>query len=188
MMQEFQKNQIELEFQQKQQMLMGGSVDAKAKKKMTPEDIKQMKKDYTNMYFALTSINWGHGGTLGMAWQKALSQMDAFVSTKMKMINHPMGKELLKMHTEFRRNMSKHIMTSEYAEEKLQERHKKLFIERGEKNFNKAKNSLDKIYDKYMPEKTEAKTPVAKSFAIAQQQTHQRIQQILAQQQFQRAA
>lgn len=178
MMQEFEKNQLDLEFQQKQLMSMSGFAETN-KKQIAKEDIAQMKKNYLEMYLGLKNINWSQGMTLGMALQKALVQMDAFVASKLKVQNHPMGQELLKMHTEFRREMARHIMTSKHSEEKLQERHQQLYKERGEQSFKKASDSLNKVYDKYEPEVTTKKTPVMKSFEIAQQHTQQKIQQIL---------
>ena len=53
------------EFHQKQIMMMGGVLNTE-QKKLSPETIQQMKKDYIKMYYAFTSINWGMGKTLGI--------------------------------------------------------------------------------------------------------------------------
>ena len=186
MVQDFEQNQLNFEFKQKQLIMMGGDVK-NVKGKLSLQDIKQMQKKYISMYYALTSINWGQGMTLGMAWQKALTQMDGFVATKTKIPNHPMAKELIKIHSEFRRDMAKSIMTSEYGEEKLNNNFKKSFIEYGEKTFAESKKFLDDMYNKHMLEKNLSRVPIAKSFAVAQKRTQQMMQQMLVQQ-LQRAA
>lgn len=172
------KNNLDLEIQKQKFILMGGSVKT-IQKKLSQEDIKQIKKDYHRMYFALTSINWGQGMTLGMAWQKALSQMDAFVKSKTKVQNHPINDELTKIHTAFRRRMAKHIMTSEYSNNKLQEKYKKLFVQDGEKDFSKHKQSFDNIYKKYMPQQQIVKNTNSGQFDAAKIRTQQKLQMLL---------
>ena len=143
-------NQLNLELQQKKLLMM--SVESeKVQQKLSLEEIAQIKKDYRKMYWAFVSVNWAKGMTLGVAWQKALEQMNSFVATKIKVENHPMNNELIKINAQFRHDMAKHIMTSEYAEEKLSDRLKKSFLEYGEQEFKKANTSLNTIYQKYMP-------------------------------------
>jgi len=182
MTQTLEQNNQNSEFQKKQFMLMGGEMK-NINNKLSAEEIKQITKNYRDMYFALTSINWGMGMTLGMAWQKALEQMDSFVAAKTKVENHPMNAELTKIHREFRRNMAKHIMTSEYAEEKLDEHHKKMFISYGEKMCVKSKKVLNDIYQKHMPKMEITKQPIGFKFQLAQQKTQNIIQQMILQQQ-----
>ena len=67
MTQMFENNMQNLELQQKQIMMMGGLINKK-QKKLSEEEIKQLKKDYSLMYFGFVSINWGQGKTLGVSW------------------------------------------------------------------------------------------------------------------------
>ena len=181
MMKNLNANQQNSTLQQKQVIMMGGRIKT-VQKNLSPEEIRKIGKNYRLMYFSFTSINWSQGMTLGMAWQKALEQMDSFIVTKTKLKNHPMNNELMKIHAEFRRDMSKHIMTSEYAEDKLKEHHKKSFRDYGEEFFKKSKTYLDGIYGQYMPKQKIAQQPKFVNFKIAQQKTQNILQQILLQQ------
>ena len=154
------------EIQKKQFMMMGGIIDTK-QKVLSPETIKQIEKNYREMYFAFVSINWGMGKTLGVSWQKALEQMDAYVATKMKIAGHPINGELAKIHSVFRRDMAKTIMTNPYVDEILEEDYKKSFFNYGEKELGKAKSFLDNMYQQYMPQQNLDKKSPAKTFEIA---------------------
>ena len=195
MTQMFLKNVKNFEFQQKQIMMLGGIVDAK-QKKLSPEVIKQMQKDYRRMYFDLVSINWGQGKTLGVSWQKGLEQMDAFVASKVKIANHPANDELLKFHTEFRKDMAKTIMTNPYVEDKLDDNLKQKFLEDGMKDLSKAKGALDNMYKQYMPEKTQEKvqektlgnSQKAQQLNVANHKTEQILQILMQQRMNARAA
>jgi len=180
MTQTLNKKQIELELQQKYLVMMGGSLK-ESQNKLSHMDIEKMKKDYVGMYYALVSINWGQGMTLGMAWQKALEQIDAFVASKMKIPNHPANSELVKYHNQFRRDRAKSIMTSEYADEKLSDRLKKSFVDYGTKRVKETKGALDNMYKKYMPKQEMQKTTNGKSFDIAKQKQLLLLQQMMNQ-------
>ena len=170
------------EFHQKQIMMMGGVLNTE-QKKLSPETIQQMKKDYIKMYYAFTSINWGMGKTLGVSWQKALEQMDGFVAAKAKIPGHPANTELLKIHQEFRRDLARAIMNNPYVTEKLAERLKKNFIDYGTEAFKQAKSAFDNVYKQYMPNtKLDNAISATKPFGISNQQTQQLVQQILMQQ------
>nr|MBQ0090915.1 hypothetical protein [Candidatus Enterousia merdequi] len=170
-----------MSLEQEQQILLG--LNVKKTKDLSQQEIEKMQKDYIGMYYALTSINWSQGMTLGMAWQKALEQMDAFVASKTKMINHPMNKHLSKIHSEFRKKQSERIMTSEYAECKLNPVHKKSFLDYGTKRVKDTKDSLNNLYQKYMPEKTEVNNQQkSHSFDLAKQKAQFLMQQIMLQQ------
>ena len=189
MMNELEMKNLDIEFQQKKIIMMGGDIKNNVKK-LSLAEIEQIKKNYRLMYFGFVSVNWGNGTTLGMAWQKALTQMDAFVASKAKIAGHPINSELVKIHTDFRRHMAKHIMTSDYSENKLLEKHKKLFLDMGEKDLKKSKAYFDNMYQQYMPQKTVEKTPLMHKFGIGAQKAQQMLQQLLIQQQqqMQRAA
>ena len=176
MIQMLNKNQIDTEFPRKQFIMMGGPLKV-VQNKLSHAETEKMKKDYVGMYYGLTSINWGHSMTLGMAWQKALEQMDAFVASKVKIQNHLVNTELMKYHTEFRRNMAKNIMTSKYADEKLPERLKKSFVDYGTKWVKETKGALDKMYKAHMPKQEAPKAPNIKTFDIVKQKTLQLMQQ-----------
>jgi hypothetical protein len=138
------------------------------KKTLNQKEIKQIKKDFLKMYFALTAINWAHKMTLGMARQKALEQMRAFVESKMKIQNHPLNKHLIQFHNEFRRNMSKHIMTSGYSEKKLNPELAEKLIRFGTIKTKEAKSGINSLYQKYMP-KQNAKPIEIKKFIFIKQ-------------------
>ena len=166
--------------QQKQDMLFGA--DVKSQVKLNPIEIKNIEKNFVGMYFALAAINWGRGMTLGQAWQSALEQLGAFVAAKTKIANHPINAHLTKCYKEFRRDMSKHIMTCPYSKHKLRPEYAQSFINYGTKRTMETKNSLNNLYQKYMP-KTQIKTQfVGHKFAIAKQKTHALMQKIISQQ------
>ena len=169
MTQIYENNMQNIELQRKKIIMMGGSVK-REQQKLPKETIEEMKKNYTKMYFAFTSINWASGKTLGMSWQKALEQMDSYVATKTKMQNHPIGTELMKIHNSFRREMAKSIMTSQHANEKLQEPHIiQSFMNYGTKSLKNGKYVLDNMYQKYTP-KTNIKNPeILHKFGISSQ-------------------
>ena len=108
-MQDLEKSKLFMEIQEKQ-LIMTGVTVKKNQKKLSFEDVRKIKQQYRDMYFALTSINWAQGMTLGMAWQKAIRQIEAYIVSKVKTPNHPMNAELIKFHTDFRKDMSKYIM------------------------------------------------------------------------------
>ena len=93
MIQNLNTHQDIMEFRQKQNIMLG--IFDKQTVRLSAEEIKKMKQDYVGMYYGFVSINWGQGLTLGMAWQKALEQMDAFVASKTKIPNHPANKDFL---------------------------------------------------------------------------------------------
>lgn len=180
MTQMFENSMQNLELQQKQIMMMGGLINKK-QKKLSEEEIKQLKKDYSLMYFGFVSINWGQGKTLGVSWQKGLEQMDAYIKSKSKIMGHPVNNELVKIHSEFRKLMAKTIMTNPYVEEKLDERLKEEFLKFGMKDLRKGKGALDATYEKYMPEQTVNKTVDANKFNVANQNARQMFQMLMLQ-------
>ena len=186
-MNEMEKNLQNMKFRQKQIVMMGGGINQQTKK-LSPAEIEQMKKNYVAMYFGFTSINWGMGKTLGMSWQKALEQMDGYVMSKVKIPNHPANAELIKFHTEFRRDMAKFIMTNPYTNVKLKEHHKKLFLDYGTKRVKESKNTLDKIYEQHMPSMDVKSQSKDNKFDVANRNLQQVIQSMLLQNEYQRAA
>ena len=187
MIQNLNANQHILELQQKQMMMMG-QLNTK-QGRLTDKEIETMKTNYVGMYYGFVSVNWGQNMTLGMAWQKALEQMDAFVASKMKVPNHPANKEFLKFHKDWRHKMAESIMTSDYANEKLKPEFRKEFLEYGTKCIKEKKKALNDLYEKYMPKQELQKTKDLKSFDIAKQKVQQQMQQmLLMQNMYQRAA
>lgn len=172
----------QMELRQKQFIMMGGKSNTN-QKKLSELEIKQIKQKYRSMYIGFVSINWGSGKTLGVSWQKALEQMDGFIASKSKIVGHPINNELVKYHAEFRRDMARHIMTSDYSEDKLSEEHKKFFFDDGEKMLKKSKSALDSLYQQYMPQQNIEKTSIAHKFGLANQKVQQMLQQLLMQQQ-----
>lgn len=169
-----------LELRQQQMMMFGAG--EKHKVKLNEQEIKQVHKNYVGMYYGFVSINWSQGMTLGMAWQKALQQMDAFVETKTKVQNNPLNEHLIKIHSEFRRNMSKNIMTSENANCKLNPKFKQSFADYGMNSLKKNKSALDNLHKKYMPQNSIDKTQTTESLKNATQKTQELMQQLMLQQ------
>ena len=182
MMNEFENNLQTAEFQQKQIIMMGGDIQKNQIKQITQQETDKLKKDLIGMYYGFTSINWGYGMTLGMAWQKSLEQMDGFVMSKLKIVNHSVNIHLLKFYKEFRRDMAKSIMTSKYADEKLSLRLQKDFINYGQKRVKETKIDIDKTYQKYMPEKEIKQLPVTVKFGLVQKRAEQMTLQLVMQQ------
>ncbi len=180
MMNEINKNLQNMEIQQLQMKMFGLNIDAKSKISM--DEIKKIKQNYVGMYYGFVSVNWGRGMTLGMAWQKALEQMDAFIGGKTKTPNHSLNKILTQIHSDFRREMAKTIMDSHYADEKLNPQYAAGFVNHGAKRISETKDFLNNVYKKYMPEKTEQKQPQVKSFDIAKQNAQKLMQQMMLEQ------
>ena len=170
-----------LEFQQNKILLVGGKTQL-SEKKLSANDIQKMQQNYVQMFFGFTSVNWGNGKTLGAAWQHALEQMDAFVESKAKIPNHPMIKELIKYHKNFRKDWAKTIMTSPHAQDKLNENLKKMFYKDGIASIKQSKTVLDNMYKHFIPEQSVYKAPEAKSFELAKQNTQKLMQQIMIRQ------
>ena len=185
MTQEYENNTQNFELYQKRIIMMGGNV--KQEQQELPKDvIAKLRKSYTEMYFAFTSINWAQGKTLGISWQKALEQMDAYVATKTKIQNHPVNNELIKIHKEFRSRMAKHIMTSEFANEKLESKsHIESFMRAGTEFLKTGKGALDDIYKNYMPKTNVKQSEIVHKFGESNQMLRQ---MMLLQQIRQRAA
>ena len=188
MMNEMEKNLQNMEFRQKQIVMMGGGINQQTKK-LSPAEIEQMKKNYVAMYYGFVSINWGMGKTLGVSWQKALEQMDGFVMSKTKIPNHPGNTELVKFHKEFRRDMAKSIMMNPYSSKKLNEVFKKSFVEYGTKRVKESKAVLDEMYKRYMPvTNVKPSSNDIRSFDVANRILRQRVQNMFLQNNYQRVA
>ena len=160
-------------------------------KEIPEEHQKQIVKNYVAMYFTLAAINWCHGMTLGMAWQKALEQMDAYIKSKTKIANHPMRKYLTEMHAIRRREMAKEIMTNPHANDKLSLNPETAakWESFSTKHFQKNKNALNMLYKQYMPKQPINVQTNENSFKVAQEKMFTKMQQILLQQKMaQRAA
>ena len=96
------------ELRQHQILMHGGRTQ---KNQLSQETIKQIKKDYYDMFIGFTSVNWSKPGTkLGTAWQKALSQMATYIKTKSNVPNNPVYKCLVDIHKKFSKRISEHIM------------------------------------------------------------------------------
>lgn len=186
---ESKKNITDSEFLKKQIIMMGGSIDNN-KKQISPQEIEKFKKNWIKMYYGFVSVNWGAGMTLGMAWQKALEQMDAYAMSKSKVQNHPINEHMIKFHREFRRDMAKTIMTSEYADYKLPEHLKQKLADYGQKRIRESKSDIDNMYKQYAPEHQDTNRQIISvKFNVANRNVQSMMQQILIQQQMnQRAA
>ena len=138
------------ELRQHQILMHGGRTQ---KNQLSQETIKQIKKDYYDMFIGFTSVNWSKPGTkLGTAWQKALSQMATYIKTKSNVPNNPVYKCLVDIHKKFSKRISEHIMKCRGRESEtvLPERLHKQFAQ-DEKMITKGKSALDSVYTQYMP-------------------------------------
>jgi hypothetical protein len=140
------------ELRQHQILMHGGSLQ-QYKNQLSRETIKQIEKDYYDMFIGFTSVNWAKPGTrLGTAWQKALTQMATYIKTKSNVPNNPVYKCLVDIHKKFSKRISEHIMKCRGRESEtvLPERLRKQFAQ-DEKMITKGKSALDSVYTQYMP-------------------------------------
>lgn len=167
------------EIQQKMFILAG---QKEQQQTLSPETKKQIRKDCIGMFFSLAAINWCHGGSLGMAWQKGLEQMESYIKTKTKNPGNPVGIYLAEVYAKLKHDMAKTIMTSPHSQEplKLNEESKKSWEEFCVKDANKKMANLNGVYNEYRPKQI-LENSKAKSFDIAKQNTQQLMQQILMQ-------
>lgn len=169
------------EIQQKMLILAGHKIEPA--KELSAEIKKQIQKDYTAMFYSIAAINWCRGGTLGMAWQKGLEQMNSFVLTKMQQPNNPVGKYLSQFHNEFKKDMAKDIMTGQHSGDKLELAPEfiKDWIEYATNKFKEKMSHLNGLYKQYVSDKQvdNAKT---KSFENGKQNAMNLMQQMLIQQ------
>lgn len=163
------KRNFDIELRQKKFIMMGGEFK-NVKQKLSEADIKKMKRQYIEMYYAFTSLNWASGKILGVSWQKAVEQMDSYVASKTKKTGHPMNAELLKFHRQRHRETAEAIMHNPYVNVKLLERHKEIFLRHGNKDLTKSKHALDDMYQQYMPTQEITKQPKIAEFGLANEQ------------------
>lgn len=158
-----------LDLQKKRFIMLGGNIEHNVKK-VSSKDIEKLKRCYKFMYAGFVCLNWSNGCKLGVAWQKALEQMEAFIKSKTKIKNHPLNQELLKIHAEFRRKMSEYIMKNQkHAQSTVQGAEAKNFLDLSKYFMKKSRKRFDNMYKKYMPEQIIKETPMSKSFGVAKQ-------------------
>ena len=133
-------------------MMTGKSKDKTLE--LTKEQEKQIAIAYSKMFYALTTIHWCKGATLGTAWQKALEQMSSFVKTKSNPA-HPMNKYLHALDNQYRREISERIMTSPYSNEKINMNPElaKKWSDTSTKQFQSYLKKMNDMYKEYMPQK-----------------------------------
>lgn len=166
------------DIQQRMLMIMGNQKDKKLE--LSKDEITKVAQHYMKMCYALTTIRWCNGETLGVARQKSLEQMNGFVKSK-KNIAHPMNKYLLSIHGRISREVAETNMTDKNSDSKLglDTALTKKWAEQATTQFKESMKILNDIYKKYMPEKDLTKMPAAKSFQNGQQ----KVQDMLKQQQ-----
>lgn len=167
--------------QDKMAILMGTKKENQPE--LTPEQQKQITKNYIAMFFSLGVIYWCNGATLGVAWQKALEQMDSFVKTKIKVVNHPMAKYLNKLHEKHRHDTSKEIMMNPNSNMKLDLPAKvaKQWADFATKHFQENKGALNNLYQQLMPQQQMAEESKKEPFKTAQEKTLKMMQQLMLQ-------
>lgn len=122
-------------------------------KQLSPEDKKAIEKGLGDLFFGLAWTNWLNGATLGIAWQKALEQVDSFVAGKNQ--NNPATKYLREVAAANKARMSRIIMTSSYSNEKMNcppEKFKE-WSELGTKWTNDGLKQLNDKFKQFEPEK-----------------------------------
>ncbi len=167
--------------QQKMLMLLGQEKNSKLE--LSEQEENKIAKNYQKMFFALATIRWCNGATLGVARQKSLEQMNSFVKSKTN-IAHPMNKYLMSMNNQMFREISQRNMTDENSDKKININSTlaKKWLDESTKEFQKCLKELNEMYQKYMPEKTLEKMPATKSFENANQKAQQMLMQLLARQ------
>lgn len=90
-----------------------------AKRPLNPDTKKQLSTAYFQLYFGLSGINWANKNySLGMAWQKALTQIDAFVQSKRK--DNPAAMYLHQINAAHKTAWPQQIMTHAQRDSMLQ--------------------------------------------------------------------
>ena len=169
------------DIQQRMLMMMGNEKNKKLE--ISKEEEKKIAQTYLKMFFALATIRWCNGETLGVARQKSLDQMNNYVKSKTN-IAHPMNKYLLAINGQIHREIAQINMTDENSNKKIEidpELKKKRQAE-ATKEFQQCLKTLNEMYQKYMPEKDVKKMPATKSFEAAKQRAQQLMQAMLLQQ------
>lgn len=166
------------DIQQRMLMIMGNEKNKKLELDKAAEN--KIAKNYQKMYFALATVRWCRGETLGIARQRALEQMNSYVGTKAD-IAHPMNKYLIAINGQISREVSYRNMTDEHSDKKIDinsELAKKWSAE-STKIFQQCMHELNELYQKYMPAKEKKEQPAMVKFNLAQHRTQQLMQQIL---------
>jgi hypothetical protein len=173
-------NQILLNPDVKQRILMMTGESKDKKLELTKDQEKQIARHFATMFYALTTIHWCNGATLGVAWQKALEQMSSFVKTKSNP-EHPMNKYLHALDNQYRRDISERIMTSPYSDSKIEmnSERAKQWVTHETQEYKKSLQFMNDMYKQYMPEKKSDVQPKVVSFKIAQEKTYEQMLKIL---------
>lgn len=189
---DFERNKILSNPDVKQRILMISGDKKDSKLELTQEQQKQVAVNFSKMFSGLVVINWCRGLKLGMAKQKALEQMSAYVKSKTNP-EHPMNKYLHALDNQYRREVSEEIMKSEHSEEILPVNAD--WVKKWEKlatdDFNISMQQMNQMHKEFMPQKTPEKQFGAKSFEEAKDKAYQKMLLILQQQiqdDYQRAA
>ena len=99
-------------------MLFASPPEKLNEKQLTVEDKKIIEKGVGDLFFGLAWTNWLKGSTLGHAWQKALEQVDGFVSSKNQ--DNPAAKHLREVAAIGKSRMSRVIMTNSNSNKKME--------------------------------------------------------------------
>ena len=176
------------DIQQRMLMMMGDKKNQKLE--LDKKEENQVAKNYQKMYFALATIRWCNGETLGVARQHALEQMNTYVKTKSN-IAHPMNKYLIGINGQINREVSYHNMTDEHANEKIDMNSTlaKKWAAESTQIFQENMRELNTLYQKYMPQNDKKQQPAAIKFELVNRHMQKMLQQMMIQQQTnQRAA
>lgn len=166
------------DIQQRMLMIMGNEKDKKLELDSVTEN--KIAQNYQKMFFALATIRWCRGETLGIARQRALDQMNSYVKSKAN-IAHPMNKYLIAINGQVAREISYRNMTDENSDKKIDmnsDLAKKWSVE-ATKVFQQCMRELNDIYQKHMPAKEKKEQPATVKFELAQRRAQQLMQKVL---------
>lgn len=180
---DFERNKILSNPDVKQHILMINGDKKDPKLELTKEQETQIAVNFGKMFSGLVVVNWCRGLNLGMAKQKALEQMSAYVKSKSNP-EHPMNKYLHALDNQYRREVSENIMKSEHSDATLTVGSE--WVKQWEKlatdDFNISMQQMNQMHKEFMPQKTPEKQFGAKSFEEAKDKAHQKMLLILQQQ------
>jgi len=177
---DFERNKILSNPNVKQRILMINGDKKDSKLELTKEQQKQISVNFSKMFSGLVVVNWCRGLKLGVARQKALEQMSAYVKSKLNP-EHPMNKYLHALDNQYRRDISEVNMEDEFADDTLPV--KADWVKEWEKlatdDFNISMQKINQMYKEFMPQKTPEKQFGAKSFEEAKEKAHKKMLMIL---------
>ncbi len=131
-------------------------------KKLSPAEIKEITRAYTQMFVALTYTNLMRGQTLGQSWYSAMKQMESFIGTKDKF--NAAATQIKSVLDEHRKKLSRQMMTHPNRDKKavIAPQHREKIQAQINKNMQAGMGALNKIVGKYQPLADKMRAEIAK--------------------------